>query len=98
MTKKSILDGEKILILIRDLDKLGIDKSRRRDLISTGFSFCGLCNKKDIQLREGIRTAYTENLSGIYALEKIEEEMKIRKDHSIEGLSLQKYGNNYFDF
>jgi hypothetical protein len=99
MVEKSILDGEKIPILIRDLDRLGIDIHQRRDLIGASFSFCGILTGMNIGLREGIQSAYAENLSGRYALKKIEEEMKIEENkRSVEMLSHSKYGNNYFDF
>jgi len=99
MAEKSILDEEKIPILIKDLDGLGINIHQRRDLISTSFSFCGRMERMDIGLREGIQNAYTENLSGKYALEKIEGLIKVKEDkRSIESASYSKYGNNYFDF
>jgi hypothetical protein len=99
MTEKNVLDGKKILILIKDLNGLGINMHQRRDLISASFSFCGRIQGKDVRLREEIQSAYSENLGGKYAFEKIEEAIKVKKDkHSIEMLSRQKYGNNYFDF
>lgn len=99
MAEKSILDGEKILTLIRDLDRLGIGIHQRRNLISASFSFCGRMAGMDTGLREGIQNAYFENLRGKYALEKIEEAIKIEENNrSIETLSYSKYRNNYFDF
>jgi|WetSurMetagenome_2_1015567.scaffolds.fasta_scaffold1351829_1 hypothetical protein len=98
MAEKSILDGEKIPIMIKDLDILGINIHQRRNLISASFSFCGRFTGMEIGLREGIQSAYEENLSGKYALEKIEEAMKIREDkRSIETISYSNQ-DNYLDF
>ncbi|MCK9568011.1 hypothetical protein M0R72_03585 [Candidatus Pacearchaeota archaeon] len=71
--KENMLYEEKIVKVIRDLDRLGIDKPKRRELISVSFSFCGRYSGMDIGLKEGIKEAYSENLRGEYAIQKIEE-------------------------
>jgi hypothetical protein len=85
---KNKLYGEKIVKVIRDLDRLEINKPKRRELISVSFSFCGKYSGMDIGLREGIEEAYLENLRGEYALQKIEGAIMKEENKRLVEISL----------
>jgi hypothetical protein len=95
--KRNMLYGEKIVKVIRDLDRLGIDKNKRRELIGVCFSFCGKYSGMELGLREGIEEAYLENSRGESALTIIEKTIKKEEDNLLVKMSqMQNY--NSFNF